>query len=360
MRRISVENAQLGMTLARAVYDTLGKLVLDAGTVLDVAHLPLLSRLEVGSIIVQDPRVDDVIIVPLISEEVEAQGVRLVHRLLSGNHGGLPEHVNLDLVAVGRIVKIMIQGFYSTFMGEINLEGCKSRGNYEYIHPVKVAELSLLMGKEAGLSRTDLDSLGKAALLENIGYILLPDGFVANLDASAEEKSPEFRKHPELGYQILSRHRELDTRVAEAVWQHHERWDGSGFPQGLKGDKISPFARIIAIASTYHALVSQRRGQQPYSPPEAAEFIVAYSGELFDPELVQTFIRNVPLYPKGVMVKLNSGEKGIVTDTNVGYIGRPVVRICYDRNGGVVQKPYDIDLTRQDQQNKMIVDILDY
>jgi len=360
LRRISVENAQLGMTLARAVYDTLGKLVLEGGMVLDVAHLPLLSRLEVGSIIVQDSRVDDVIIVPMISEEVEAQGVRLVQRLLGGNHGGLPEHVKLDLVAVERIVKLMIQGFYSTFMGEINLEGCKSKGSYEYIHPVKVTGLSLLMGKEAGFSRTDLDRLAEAALLQNVGYILLPDGFVANLDITAEEKSPEFKKHPELGYQILSRHRDLDTRVVQAVQQHHERWDGSGFPQGLKGDKISPFARIMAIASTYHALVSQRRGQQPYSPPEAAEFIVAYSGELFDPELVQTFIRNVPLYPKGVMVKLSSGEKGIVTDTNIGYVGRPVVRICYDRNGGVVQKPYDIDLTKPDQQNKMIAAILDY
>lgn len=360
MRKISVGNARLGMTLARAIYDTLGKLILDGGTLLDAAHLPTLSRLEVRSIIVQDPRVDDVIIVPLISEEIEAQGVRMVQRLLDGNYGGLPEHVKLDLGPMESVVKMMIKGLQSVFMGEINLEGCLSAGNYDYIHPVKVAGLSLLMGKEAGFARTDLANLGKAALLQNIGYVLLPESLMVNLDVSVEEKSPEFKKHADLGYQILCRQKEIDDSVAKAVSQHHERWDGNGYPQGLKGEKISLFARIIAIASTYHALVSHRRGQQPYPPPEAAEFIVAYSGELFDPELVQTFIRNVPLYPKGIMVKLSSGEKGIVTNANIGYIGRPMVRICYDRNGKGVPKLYDIDLTNSDHQSKMIVEILDY
>jgi HD-GYP domain-containing protein (c-di-GMP phosphodiesterase class II) len=360
LRRISVDSAQMGMTLARDIYDTLGKLVLEGGTTLDVAHMPVLSRLEVGSIIVQDSRVDDVVIVPLIPEDVEAQAVRLVYSLLAGNQAGLPEHIKIDLQTVARIIKRMIQGFYSTFMGEINPEGCRSKGNFEYIHPVKVAELSMMIGKEAGLSRPELELLGEAALLQNVGYTLLPDGFITNLNVEAEEKSSEFRKHPEMGHRILSHQKDLDARIAEAVWQHHEQWDGKGYPQELKGDKISTFARIIAIARTYHALVSERRGQKPYSPPEAAEFIVAFSGELFDPALVQTFIRNVPLYPKGVMVKLSSGEKGIVTDSKEGFIGRPVVRICYGRNGMPVDKPYSVDLTGLDQQNRNIADILDY
>ena len=66
----------------------------------------------------------------------------------------------------------------------------------------------------------------------------------------------------------------------------------------------------------------------------------------------------ITIYPKGVMVKLNSGDKGIVTNTNIGYIGRPVIRICYDRNGNTVTQPYDVNLTSPDNQNNMIVEVL--
>jgi hypothetical protein len=105
MRRVSVENAQMGMILARAIYDGSGTLILDAGTVLDAIHLPVLPRLEVREIIIQDSRVDDVIIVPLISEETEAHAVRLLHSLIDANRGKLLEHIKLDISSADRVVK---------------------------------------------------------------------------------------------------------------------------------------------------------------------------------------------------------------------------------------------------------------
>jgi HD-GYP domain-containing protein (c-di-GMP phosphodiesterase class II) len=301
-----------------------------------------------------------VIIVPLISEALEAQAVSALHRLLDENRGRTIHHVKLDLAAVDRAIKGMIQGLYSVFMGEIDMEGCLSLGNYDYIHPTKVAALSLLIGKEADYSKAELVNLGTAALLQNIGYLFVPPHILANLDQSTEELSAEFIKHPEFGCQILRRHGDSASGIAETILQHHERWNGSGYPKGLKGEAISLSARIIAIAATYHALVSRLPHKEPYSPPEAAEYIAAYSGELFDPELVQLFIRNIPFYPKGVMVKLSTGETGIVANTNIGFIGRPIVRICYDRNGCEVPKPYDIDLSESEHQSKMVVEILEY
>lgn len=361
MRRIAVQNAQLGMELARPVYDGRGTLLLDTGTTLDSMHLPVLSRLEVREILVQDPLVDDVIVVPLVSEEMEAQAVRLLHRLLDGNRGRAVEQVKLDMVAVDRVVKGMIQGFYSTFMGEINSEGWASPGNFDYIHPVRVAGLSILVGKITGYDRADLPTIGIASLLQNIGYILVSQHLLTSLDPEAQDNSREFKKHPQMGYEIIKSHGEgIDPRIADTILQHQERWDGSGYPNGLKGKDIDPFARIMAIASTYHSLVSRRVNQEPYSPPEAAEYISAYSGELFDPELVQAFVRNVPFYPKGAMVKLNTGDSGVVTHSNIGFIGRPVVRICYDRNAAELPKPEDTDLTKPENQDKLIVEVLDY
>jgi HD-GYP domain-containing protein (c-di-GMP phosphodiesterase class II) len=360
MRRVSVENAQIGMILGRAIYDGSGTLILDTGTVLDAIHIPVLPRLEVKEIVIQDSRVDDVIIVPTISEETEAHAVRLLHQLIDSNRGKLPEYIKLDMQAIDRVVKEMIQDFYSVFLGEINIEGCLSTGNYDYIHPVKVAGLSIFLGKKAGCNRSDLTSLGITALLQNIGYVGVPQGIMTNLDQDAQSQSSEFRKHVEIGAQLIRRYKDLDPRISEGILHHHERWDGSGYNMGLKGNKISNFARIIAIAGTYHSLISRHRNQQAFTPPEAAEYISAYSGELFDPEFVSLFLRNVPFYPKGISVKLNSGEIGIVTDPNVGYIGRTKVRVCYGRDNIEILEPYDLDLSVPENQNVMISEILDY
>ncbi len=360
MRRVGVDNAQIGMILARAIYDGSGTLILDSGTVLDSIHLPVLRRLEVKDMIIQDERVDDVIIVPLISEETEAHAVRLLHRLMDSNRGKLLDLVKLDIPSVDRIIKEIIQDFYSVFMGEINVEGCLSPGNYDYIHPVKVAGLSILLGREAGFNRTDLTNLGMAALLQDIGYIGVPQGILTNLDPDAQNESPEFRKHVETGFKILRNQRDINPKVLEAVAHHHEMWDGSGYPQKLKGEKICAFARILAIGCAYHSLISTHRNQQAYTPPEAAEYISAYSGELFDPGFVRCFLKSVPFYPKGVSVKLNTGEIGIVTDSNLGYIGRTKVRVCYGRDNVEVPKPYDLDLSMPANQNLTIAQILDY
>lgn len=360
MRRVAVENAQMGMILARAIYDGSGTLILDSGTVLDAIHLPVLPRLEVKEVIIQDSRVDDVIIIPLISEETEAHAVRLLHRLIDASRGKILEHIKIDFQSADRVVKEIIQDFYNVFMGEINVEGCTSLGNYDYVHPVKVAGLSILIGKRAGLSKSDLNSLGMAAYLQNIGYILVPQGILTNLDPDEQAKSPEFQKHVEHGVRLLNTHKDLDPRIIQGVLHHHERWDGSGYPQKLKGAKISLFARIIAIAGTYHSLISKHRNQQAYTPPEAAEYISAYSGELFDPDLVNVFIRNVPFYPKGISVKLNTGEVGVVTDSNIGYIGRTKVRVCYGKDNVELLKPYDVDMSKPENQNLTIAKILDF
>ena len=87
---------------------------------------------------------------------------------------------------------------------------------------------------------------------------------------------------------------------------------------------------------------------------------MAYSGELFDPEIVQIFARQVPLYPTGITVQLNTGELGIVANSNLGHIGRPVVRICFSDTGRALREPYDLNLTEQEHQGRLITQVIDY
>jgi HD-GYP domain-containing protein (c-di-GMP phosphodiesterase class II) len=360
MRRLAVENAQLGMILARAIYDGSGNMILDAGTVLDAIHLPVLPRLEVKDIIVQDSRVDDVIIVPSISEETEAHAVRLLHKVMDSNRGTLIDHIKLDMSSIDRTIKEIIQDCFNTFLGEINIECCTSLGNFDYIHPIKTTSLSILLGNKLGLNRTELNQLGIAALLMNIGYISVSQGVLTSLDTEAQAASPEFRKHALIGSQLLKLQKDVDPKIIDAIAQHHEYWNGSGYPNQIKGKQINNYARIISVASNYHYLISNHRNQKGYPPPEAAEYISAYSGEYFDPDIVQIFMRNVPFYPKGVTVRLNNGEIGVVTDSNLGYIGRTAVRIFYSRDMLEVPKPYNVDLSKPENQHLTIAEILGY
>ena len=95
-------------------------------------------------------------------------------------------------------------------------------------------------------------------------------------------------------------------------------------------------------------------------PHEATEYIMAYAGEQFNPELVELFVRQVPCYSTGLTVRLNTKEIGIISDTNPGAIGKPVVRVIYDEDSGKVSKPYDIDLSQVDYQHKLITEVMDY
>lgn len=115
--------------------------------------------------------------------------------------------------------------------------------------------------------------------------------------------------------------------------QHHERWDGSGYPNGLSQNSIHPFAQIVAVADVFDALISDRPFRKALSLYSAYEWIFSAAGSLFNPGIVKIFDRVITLYPPGSMVELNTGESGQVMKTNRGQPHRPLVRLVFDSRG---------------------------
>jgi HD-GYP domain-containing protein (c-di-GMP phosphodiesterase class II) len=216
------------------------------------------------------------------------------------------------------------------------------------------------MGRQMGMKEDELVKLGLAAALQNIGYIALSQDMLNEPTKLTAIELHEVQQHTQYGYLILKDNTALSADIVETIYQHHERWSGKGYPRGLKKDQINLHARIIAVADVYYALVSRRPHRQSNLPNEAIEFIMAYSGEHFDPEVVKLFTRLVPLYPAGIMVKLNTGELGIITDAKPGLIGRPNIRICYDKDYKQLTNPYDIDLAESQYQSKLVSEVVDY
>jgi HD-GYP domain-containing protein (c-di-GMP phosphodiesterase class II) len=384
MRRISAKYAKPTMMLGRPLYDCFGRLLMKEGTKLTAPQVANLEELGVGELFILDKRVDDVPAWPLITPELEGSIAQILRQVLNKaqNIVSAGKAQMLDLAPIRQGVFEMVQQLFPVAMGEPVIVGCHSIRDYDYVHPVKVTSLSLLMGQAAGLGQTDLVNLGMAALLQNIGYAAVPQGIIDKEGPITESEALAVRRHSAYGAEIVKRYAQVAEETALIIRQHHERWNGSGYPDGLQARNICHGARIIAIADSVVALVSKRphRGcilpkeaqdfvnafAGDYSqaeflrPHQAMEFVVAYSGELFDADLVKIFTKQLPTYPSGIMVKLNTGEVGIVSNANCGYFSRPKVRICYDRELRDYDKPIDINLADVEHQRKLITEVMEY
>jgi HD-GYP domain-containing protein (c-di-GMP phosphodiesterase class II) len=411
MRRISVQYAKPGMTLAKPLYDGYGHAILSQGARLSNEWAQVLGHMPVAELFVVDDRNQDAVVSPLVSPELEGALAEALSRFiasvqvaaerasvvlgarrldLAGNSAAATHQI--ETVSQGgdptRLLQLMsrvVEQVIAADKGGPTIAGCHSVKDYDHVLPVRAAGLALWMGKAAGLNDIQLMNLGVAALLQNIGYVqVVPKELTQRPGASWEElafmnvwKTEEnggrtntalptddemkiICKHPQDGAEILSRCQGISPEVVEVVLQHHERWNGGGYPKGLEGTRISLSARILAIADTCCCIASKRPYRQAFPPYEACELVVACSGGLFDPDLVQIFMEQIPLFPAGVMVGLNTGEMGIVVDANVGLVGRPVVRVCYGPDSSEVDAPFDLDLSDDEYENVLVTRAFEY
>lgn len=360
MRRISIKYARPGMELGYPVFDPYGVKLLDANVKLNEHNLKTLSAMKVHEIFIQDNRVHDIVPLPVIPPEIEGRASAVLRQLIIETR--LSGRLTTEAIRnVSNIVNTMVDRLSFAPLGEPSVAGIVSREDYFYIQPVKTAILSLIVGHKLNWDKNQLINLGIAAMLKDIGYTELPEEILYKTGELTKEELAKVREHPTRGYKLLKQFNGKDTTIGTTIAQHHERWDGSGYPLGLRGTRISPLAQLIAIADSYTDLISVSPGKSKiYMPHEAIEFIMAYSKEYFNPELVDAFVRQIPCYPAGLTVELNTKEIGIISDSKRGFVGRPVVRICYSPREGMLGKPYDIDLSRPEFQSKFITKILDY
>jgi HD-GYP domain-containing protein (c-di-GMP phosphodiesterase class II) len=222
--------------------------------------------------------------------------------------------------------------------------------------------------------------------------VLLPQGILDKPGFLNNAEMKAVQKHPVYSSQIIARYTEVGPEVASMILQHHERWNGSGYPFGLTKGAISKAANILGMIDVCFALASKRPHREEFLPAfaiehsivssqDAIEYVLAYSGELFAPDLVRIFTRVVPIYPAGTMVKLNDGRTGIVIKTNPDCLSRPRIRIiggpasemreetqdictdceleCDERHGKTDGKR-DLDLAKDGKKNVLISELNDY
>ena len=366
LRRVSVAKAEPGLELAKPAFDLYGNMLLPVATEVSRKHIDFLKTKPIWELLIEDKRVPDLTIKPLIKPEMQREAIEAMRRLLNIKRDPA-EKKNLkdpDMYAarveVDRLGYAIVQSVLKSPLGEPDLTGSGSPEEYHFVLPVQVTALSILLAREAGFDNKQVLNVGRAAMLQNVGYIWLDREIWDSYDTLPEgERLKAFQQHPVYGSEAVLKLDRTPPEVADAILQHHERWDGSGFPSGAKGWDISPLAQIIGMAETYYEATSVRPHRKAYTPMDAFENVMACMGEWFDPEQVQIFARRVPVFPSGIMVKLNTKQSGIIVNVNVGHVGRPIVRVCYDVQGNAVHPPFDMDLSESEHQFKLITELLD-
>lgn len=203
----------------------------------------------------------------------------------------------------------------------------KSENKYTYNHSVNVALYSLLIGKWIGLNEIEMKKVVKAGLLHDIGKTKIAPEIISKKGKLTKKEFETIKTHSEIGYEMSKAIPNIDEDVRQAILSHHEREDGSGYPCGLKGNKINLYAKILAIADVYDALTSERVYKDKSTPFEAIEEFRKMGIHSFDIKILNVFFKSIIQYYVNSKVKTNNGEVGEIVFIPPNDITKPVIRL---------------------------------
>ncbi|MGI6039576.1 MAG: HD domain-containing phosphohydrolase [Eubacteriales bacterium] len=198
--------------------------------------------------------------------------------------------------------------------------------NYTYRHSLSVAVFSIAIGHKLQYSTSLLMQLATSALLHDLGKTDVPIEIINKPGRLTEEEYEIIKQHPQMAVNRLKEGGHVSDLVLNSILNHHERYNGTGYPKGLSEIDIPVYGRILAVADVYDALTSFRPYRRPWYPDAAIDYIRNYKGIYFDPAIVDVFTNIVVPYPVGTMVELSNGCPAIVIRNNVDKM-RPVLRM---------------------------------
>ena len=207
------------------------------------------------------------------------------------------------------------------------LSKIKSEDEYTYTHCVNVAFYAMLMAKWLDFSHEKIKEVIQAALLHDIGKIKLSNDLLNKKGKLSSQEYDQVKKHTVYGFEMLKGEEKLSTAVKKAVLSHHERIDGAGYPEGLLGNDIEYYAKIIAIADVYDAMTQNRVYKNKVSPFDAFDMFLTVGLSQFDTIILHTFLKNLSVFYIGVNVLLSDGNKGKIVYVPPHNIVCPVVNV---------------------------------
>lgn len=235
----------------------------------------------------------------------------------------------------------------------ISLCRLKIADEYTYLHSVSVCALMVSLGRQLGLDDATCRDAGMAGLLHDLGKAAMPQEIINKPGKLTDEEFTIIKSHPVKGHETLLASGVDNERVLDVCRHHHERMDGTGYPDRLSSDNLSLIARMSAVCDVYDAITSNRPYKAGWDPAESVSRMVSWQGH-FDPTVLQTFVKTIGIYPTGSLVRMASGKLGVVIEQNAKKLTAPKVKLFFSTKSGMPLQPKLIDLLDSHVNDKIV------
>lgn len=264
---------------------------------------------------------------------------------------------SLDGAAARRVVSKMADSVLRNPDALTCFAQLKRKDDYQEMHALRCLILGLIFGRQLGVAHDQLEILGMAGLLHDVGMVKVPDELLAKQGRLSPIELAIVRRHVNWGAEMLERSVGIPPSVVQAARNHHERYDGSGYLHGLAGDAIGEVGLITAIIDHYDAVTSDRSYQSAISPHAAMRAMYAGRGKLFHTYFLERFIQCLGVYPVGSVVQLNTGEIGVVVALNRQLRLKPRIALVYQADQTPYPTPPVVNLMTHRTADGMLCDV---
>lgn len=254
----------------------------------------------------------------------------------------------VDLVALQSAINPLIDSVLRNSDALAALIRMKRKGDYFFNHSLATAVWAVVLGRHMGLKKPVLQQLALGTSIMDVGMADISNKLLNNTQVLAPHEIAEIRKHVPGSIKLVQASGTASAKVLNIIACHHERYDGSGYPQRLKGSAIPMLARIAGIADAYDAMITSRPHSPARSSFDAIQELSDTKGMLFQASLVEHFIQTVGMFPTGTVVELNTGEVGVVVEQNSTRRLRPKLVLILDAEKRKRDSLTVVDLSRYD------------
>lgn len=353
MRLVPIEYIKEGNILGKSLYNDSGQLLISKNTGLTNTMLKKIKSIGYSSIFIASEYTQydiEQLVKPEFIHRAMILNKKISHMLIDKS-----ANVEGTLNELSSIVDEIIDEILASKEIFINLLNVSTYDDYTYKHSLNVMFLAISLGRTMGYTKKQLHDLAIGALFHDIGKLFVPKDILLKPSNLTGQEFELMKTHSEKGFKFLREYTDLSAIIRIVSLDHHEKWDGSGYPYGKKGEEIHPYGRIVAVCDVFEALTANRPYRKEIPLFEAREYISGGGGTYFDFNVVQAFNNTVNPYPIGCYVKLSDGREGIIRNTNQNFYTRPVVEIHCEEGQKV--NPYTFNML---EINNVTVDELIY
>ena len=334
---VKIKNLKSGDVLAHTVYDSSMRVLLRENKPLTDRGIQTIKEQGYKGIYINHPdnnyREEVALAAPLIDDLLQLKIIALLKEIFA-NTGIITDQFNNEFQKQRNLMDEYIDELIDTFLNAekenkliLELQDNRAMSLWIYYHCLSVCMITLCMGIKIGLERSQLKELGIAAMYHDLGKIFYDINLLYKTELKDEERNI-IRQHPTHGFRLMQRLR-FPVSVCYGIWQHHEHIDGSGYPNGLKGNKILLSGKLIGLASAFDNYVNPSPYNTEYfSNAEAIEKL--YGNGIFDPACIKVLLKVVAPYPVGAKVKLSNNAEAIVIKNDSSLPLRPVIAIGHN------------------------------